>query len=151
MDTRKFRDEDWRLWISLRNVAHKTARIRNDELRKYGISFIQAAIIYIIKNADVPVTPSEISRRMDRERQTITEILNRMQKNGLINRVKDLSQKNQVRIELTDKGREAYRNSSSLTSIHRLLSCLSIEEKHNLKDYLKKIDEVVDRYPDALP
>ena len=150
MEARKFRDDDWQLWILLRNISHKTARIRNDELRKYGISFIQAAIIYIVKNADVPVTPSEISRWMDRERQTITEILNRMQKNGLINRVKDLRQKNQVRIELTDKGEQAYRNSSGLTSIHSILSCLSTNEKHNLKDYLKKIDEVADKHPNDL-
>jgi len=147
MEHRKFAD-DWQLWILLRNVAHKTARIRNGELRKHGISFIQAAVLHIVKTADFPVTPSHISRSMDRERQTVTEILNRMQKNGLINKVKDLSQKNQVRIELTHKGDEAYSYSSGLTSIHLILSCLSAEEKHNLRGYLRKIDDMTDKYSD---
>ena len=146
MEARRFPDDDWQLWITLRNVAHKTARIRNNELRKYGISFIQGAIIYIVKNADVPVTPSEISRLMDREPQTVTEILNRMHKSGLINRVKDLAKRNQVRIELTQKGEEAYSNSSGLASIHKILSCLSTKEKNDLKDCLQKIDKTADEY-----
>ena len=146
METREFRDDDWQLWILLRNVSHKTVRIRNDELRKYGVSFIQAAIIYIIKNSNVPVTPAEISRWTDRERPTVTEILNRMQKNGLIKKVKDLRQKNQVRIELTDKGEQAYSHSSSLVSIHKVLSCLSVEEKQALTDNLNKIDKMADEH-----
>jgi DNA-binding MarR family transcriptional regulator len=150
MEAGKFADDDWQLWITLRNAAHKTARIRNDELRKYGISFIQAAILYIVKNADVPVTPSEISRWMDREPQTITEILNRMHKSGLIHRVKDLAKKNQVRIELTQKGEQAYSNGSSLASIHSILSCLSTSEKQDMKNHLKKIDETADEYSNNL-
>lgn len=129
MIARQYPDDDWRLWILLRDVSHETGKIRNNELRKYGISSIQAAVIYAVKNAKDPVTPSEISRWLDRERATVTEILNRMQNKGLIEKVKDLKQRNQIRIKLTDKGEGIYLKTKELISIHKLFSCFSVEER----------------------
>jgi DNA-binding MarR family transcriptional regulator len=74
--------------------------------RKAGISIPKYAVMQILANADNPVTPSELSRRMIKERHDITTLMRRMNRDGLIDITPNALDRRSVIITLTEKGRE---------------------------------------------
>ena len=66
-----------------------------------------------------------------------------MEKQGLIRRVKDLGRRNLVRIVLTEKGNEAYKNMSECNSINEAFSAIDNESFQQLKSYLRTIRDSV--------
>lgn len=62
--------------------------------------------------------------------------MNRMEKQGLVRKVKDLERKNMIRIVITEKGGQAYQRSREMKDIHKILSCLSPKEHDSLRTYL---------------
>ena len=82
-------DKDYELWVLFHQTCDAMARARVAELRESGISRIQAAALFVIKTLKVPATPAEISRWLFREPHTVSGLLDRMQKQGLVRKVKD--------------------------------------------------------------
>ncbi len=62
-----------------------------------------------------------------------------MEKQALVKRVKDLKRKNQVRIQLTSKGKKAYEQQSQTGVINEILSSLSQTERANMSAYMEKL------------
>ena len=62
-----------------------------------------------------------------------------MEKDGLIQRIKDLRKKSMVRLQLTKKGLEIHLKTTNFGSIHSALSVLSEEERVQLKKVLEKV------------
>ena len=57
----------------------------------------------------------------------------------MLKKVRDLDRKNLVRIELTEKGSEAYSQAIKRDSIHKIMSALSDEERRQFSTMLKTI------------
>lgn len=132
-------DKDYNLWVLLRQTRDAMSKARERELEKYGISSIQAAVLFTIQAIGTEATPAEISRRLMREPHSVSGLLNRMQKQGFIRRVKDLPRRNMVRVVMTEKGEEAYRQSTKRFSMHETISVLSEEERSQLWNLLEKL------------
>jgi DNA-binding MarR family transcriptional regulator len=60
------------------------------------------ALLQLIKNGDLTI--SELSNRMFLACSTITDLIDRMEKNGLVERVRDTRDRRVVRIRVLDKG-----------------------------------------------
>ena len=138
-ETETARDLDGELGWVLGQAAHAMVRAREDELRKAGITSVQAAILYIAKVLKEPVTTAILSRWLLRERHTIWGVLARMEKQGLVKKVRDLPRKDVVRVTLTDKGEKAYARSSEGKAIRNIMSCLSPEERDILRAYVERL------------
>ena len=80
--------------------------------------------------------PAEIARWMLREPQTITSIINRMVKKGLIRKTRDARRKNVIRLSLTEKGEKAYELSIKRESFHRIMSTLTEGKRQMLHEIL---------------
>ncbi|MBL7120252.1 MAG: MarR family transcriptional regulator [Dehalococcoidia bacterium] len=133
-------DQDFELWALLHQVRDAVAKARENELRQADISMIKAAVLFFVKNMNGPATPAQISRYLFREPHTISGLLDRMESQGLVRRVRDLQRKNLVRIEVTEKGEEAYRKSrEGRKAISKIMSTLSEEEHANLRSYLERL------------
>ena len=132
-------DPEYELWVLLHQACDAMIRARENELRKFGISRMQAAVLFIIKAIDGQATPAEISRWPFREPHTVFGLLKRMEKHGLVRRVKDLERKNMIRVTITEKGEEACRQSRDMKVIRTILSGLSPEQRDNLKPYLETL------------
>ena len=70
---------------------------------------------------------------------TISGLVGRLLRNGLVNRAKVPGKKNMMEITLTEKGKKAYQDSLKMESIHEILSCLSEEERKQLYATLQKL------------
>jgi MarR family transcriptional regulator for hemolysin len=100
----KCADESFNLWWLLDQTRHLLFRARQKELDGYNISVRQAAVLFVVEATGEQATPVEISRRLLRRHHTITGILSRMEKEGLVRKTKDLERKNLIRVSLTEKG-----------------------------------------------
>jgi len=127
------------IWILLNQAQHAAERASETEMRQLGIPKMHAEVLSLIKNTEGPVTPADIARLLFREPHTISGLLNRMEKQGLVKRIKDLKRKNLVRVAITDRGERAHRKMADAEVIHEVLSGLTAKEQEELKRYLDKI------------
>lgn len=132
-------DRDFKLWVLLhqtRDAVHKSAE---KELRRFGLSPMEAALLFAVHAIGERATPAEISRWLFRESHSVSGLLDRMEKKGLVKRSKDLERKNLVRISLTDKSADFCRTYAEMKVIDRILGALSQEERKRLAAYLKRL------------
>ena len=132
-------DQDYRLWVLLNQVRDAVLRARQKELNQYNISASQAAVLLVIEAIGPKATPAEISRRVFRKPHSVSGILSRMEKKGLVRRLKDLDRKNLTRVVFTEKGREAYYQSTKRESIRQIMSSLPEEERKQLTSSLQTL------------
>lgn len=135
-------DRDYNLWVLLHQTRDATYNAREKELRQYGISLMEAAVLFIIQAIGDEATPAEISRWLFRKQHSVTALLVRMEKRGLVKKTRDLARKNMVRVTITEKGTQAYSNSANRDSIHKIMSTLSEEEHGQLSASLLKVRDV---------
>ena len=114
-------------------------KARQKELDQHKISATASTALSVIQSIGSRATPSEISRRLFREPHSTSGLLNRMEKAGLVTKTKDLDRKNLVRVELTDKGYEAYYQSMRQESIQKIVSSLSEKECQQLRSFLQTL------------
>lgn len=106
-------------------LLHKT---QAKELTPFGISPEELATMKVIHHIGDGATPGKISRHLFTEAHSTSELLVRMEKKKLVTRTHDLEKKNWVRVALTPKGDEIYRQTVKLQPCRKILSCLSREE-----------------------
>lgn len=146
MDNHFTTDQYYAYWVLLEQTYHTLFQAREQELRSIGISTIKAAVLSVIKTIDGPATPTEISRWIRREPHSVSELLNRMVKKGLIKKIKDMKKKNQVRIDMTEQGEDIYQKLRDLKSFRDIISCLSSDEQENLWEYLRAVRNEAVKY-----
>lgn len=134
-----FEDKDYTLWWLLFQAQDTLFKAREKELRQYGISPEEAAVLFIVRCLDNQAIPSEISRWLFRRPHTVSGILSRMEKKRLVSKTKDLPKKNQIRVSLTDKGEQACDQATKIESIRQIMSSLSEQERQQLSSRLKTL------------
>ena len=132
-------DRDQDLYSILLMARSLVFRAREIELEEIDMTPEQTAILFFVRIMKDRATPAEISRAVIRQPHTVSSIVDRMEKKGLVEKVKDLSYKNMVRIKITDKGEEMYRRSTKRRAIHNILSVLNDEERSQLNNSLEKL------------
>lgn len=144
MNSKQSQDHNFKTWLLLAQTRRAMFRARSERLFKFGISSRQAATMFMIVTLGEKATPSELARCLFREPHSVSELVDRMEKAGLVKRVSDLAKRNLVRIELTGKGRDIYEHSVSEEPVHRIMASLSNEEHEQLRAILGKLwDEAV--------
>ncbi len=127
------------LWTVLHQARDAIFKFREKELQKIGISTAIAEVLFTIEDIGYRATPTEISSHLVREFHSVSSILSRMEKKGLVKKVNDLERKNLVRIYITDEGKQVYHEARKRESILNILSCLSETEVMQLALPLKKL------------
>lgn len=84
------------------------------------------------------MTIGALSQKMNLACSTITDLIDRMEKNGVVERVRDERDRRVVRIHLLEKGRQIIEEvmGTRRKYLAEILSHLSEEEAHQIKKYL---------------
>jgi DNA-binding MarR family transcriptional regulator len=150
MDAEQYDEKDFSLWTLIIQTRDVLARVREDELNKYGITLVETRALYLLNELGDQGTPAEMSRHLFREHNTTIALLNRMQKKGLITKNRDPENRNIWRITTTKRGKEAYKNSLIRESIHDIFSILSEDELDKMIACLVKLcDQAFAYIPDV--
>jgi DNA-binding MarR family transcriptional regulator len=131
--------ESYRLFSLLRQTADSVLKAREAELKKYNISPEQAAALVCIRSLDNKATPAELSRWLFRKRNSITILLNRMHKLGLISKNINKDRKNSITIRLTKKGYDAYQKSIEFLAFRSIIEVLPEGKRKQLWQLLQTI------------
>ena len=126
-------------WIMLGQTQRAMFRARQKGLSPFDISPEQSATLVVIETLGDKATPTEIARCIFREPSTVSELLNRMEKKGLLSKAANSKKKNSVKVQLTPKGKEVFKNSLQQETINDIMSSLSESEHQQLRLILEKI------------
>jgi DNA-binding MarR family transcriptional regulator len=127
----------FRIILVMGNTGDALTKLRERELRKYGVTPEQAGALICIHLLNNNATPSDLSKWLFREANTLTYLLKRMQNNGLIEKKIDSKKKSLSRISLTEKGYKAYAHAIEFNSIAFISQVLSKENRNQLWSLLK--------------
>jgi len=131
-----------RFWVLIGQVNHGLYRARTNELRPLGIPMMHSEALWALKVLGRPASPAEIGRMLSRRHQTVSQLLRRMEKQGLVELGKSPHKRGQLEVKLTARGEEvvslAWENEKVVAEI---LSSLSPEEQSNLMTYLERLRE----------
>jgi DNA-binding MarR family transcriptional regulator len=138
-DDRDFQaDEFFRLFVLVAQTRDAILRARQVEYEPYGVSNERRSLLWVIQSYGGQATPTEISRRFLRELQSITEMLKRMEKDGLVTSHSCSGRSRKV-VRLTDKGSETLKQSLHNETDERIFSILTPDERDQLAASLIKL------------
>ena len=134
-----YSDRDFELWVLLAQTREAMFNSRKKELSKYSITPRESAVLNFVQTLGDRATPAEIARWLLREPHSISELLDRMEKRGLLKKDRDLNRRNVIRVSVTERGLEMHHQSLKRKFIHKIMFSLSDEESQQLRVYLEKL------------
>ena len=119
------------------------ARYLEVELKRYEVSLIRFNIMSALFKNGGEMMPSEIAESVFREKNSITAVLNTLEKQGVIRRQPSENDRRCVRVVITDKGwNEANRLAPIAQEMSRkALSCLEKERVEELVETMRTVRE----------
>ena len=139
MHTVSSEDKLFNLWLLLLKTRRVLYRAREKELIPYDITPEQGEILYINRTKGGNISQTEIARLMARESHTISGIIQRMEKKGLVKKVQDLKSKNTKKLHTTKKGNQVLKRVDERVTIRNIISALTEEECSQLWSLLEKL------------
>ena len=134
----KKNDPEINLYILLDQTRDLVTNAVELELKHLRMTQPQVKVLTMLSREDRPVTLDELANWTLKEFNSVSTLINRMEKKGLVRKIKkdgDLK----TYIALTEKGSDLYHKQVTERSIHLILNELSQEEKKQLKDLLMKV------------
>lgn len=126
----------------IKSVYREMERRKNITLNKHGVTGTQSDIVeYLLENKDKEIYQRDLEKLFNQSNPSMTGILNRLEKNGLIFRKVSSKDSRYKQIKLTEKTYEivADLKKDLLTFNNNYNKMLSESEKEELINLLKKL------------
>ena len=129
-----------RLWLLLRRVGDTLVRCQELLFSKYGLTNEQWGVLTAIK-ARGPLRPSDLAVILERTPNSMSMLIDRMVKAGLVRRTRDRKDRRVVTVAITEKGKTLVDPAipAGWEFIHEVLSPLSDDEQRDLADLLEVV------------
>jgi DNA-binding MarR family transcriptional regulator len=131
-------DVDFALWRFLDQTRYMIFRQREKELLGLDVTPEQAHVLDILQVSHGVTTINEIVRLTQRKHNSISTLIDRMSKQGLVTKMRIKQDKRAFKIVLTDKGSQVFYKIPK-ESVKKAFSCLSDNEKGQLRSYLDRL------------
>jgi len=130
----KFENLDKGAWILLRQAYNLVLKCEDRVFSEHELTTEQHTVLMAIKNISGPVRITDIARWLDRSVNSVSMIIDRMVKAGLVKRTRDRKDRRTVFVTMTSKAEEAYvpATAAGWGLIQEILSPLSDEDKRTL-------------------
>jgi len=139
----KFESENTvlRVWLLLHRVRDALALCEDSILAEYGITTEQFAVLAAVRSRGGSLRPTDLASILERSPNSVSMLVDRMVKAGLVKRTRDRADRRVVNVTLTGKGQNAVEPATPAAweSIQRILSPLSDEEKRTLAGLLETV------------
>ena len=119
-----------RAWILLRQAYNLVLKCEDRLFSEYKLTTEQHSVLMVIKHIEDPVKVTDVARWLDRSVNSVSMIIDRMVKAGLVIRRRDLPDRRAVRLTITSKAEEAFvpATMAGWELIQEILSSLSDED-----------------------
>jgi DNA-binding MarR family transcriptional regulator len=131
MEKSPFLDEYYQLWLLLSQTSSAIFKLRHKKVGRY-LHPSQAAALVTIWALDGQVTPAALSRHLFLEPNSVSELIIRMERKGLVTKNRDKKRGNIVRLSITEKGRKLCSQIMGQDLIRHVMSSLPDEQREQL-------------------
>lgn len=129
------------LVVFLVRVARVMEERVDGSLAEIGLSAAKLAVLSQLVANDAPLPLGELATRLSCVRSNVTQLIDRMEADGLVRRVDDPNDRRAVHAKLTDDGRARHREGTSRIAAleERLTEQLGDDERESLRALLTKL------------
>jgi DNA-binding MarR family transcriptional regulator len=130
-----------RLWSLLHRVRDVLMRCEDERFGHYGITSEQFGVLVTLKYIGESARPTDIARWIGRSPNSVSMILDRMAKAGLVRRVRSRKDRREVTVIMTSKAESALKPAAKagLEFIQKVMSPLLDEDLSTLIQLLEII------------
>lgn len=133
---------DNQLCFRLYTAARLTMGVYHCHLDSMGITYPQYLVLIVLWEKDKqPVC--DLCKRLLLETNTVTPLLQRMEKAGLLTRTRGKEDSRQRIVSLTDKGREMEKKAAEIHDILRREITLNLGEEENFTQMIPTLDKLI--------
>jgi len=139
-----------RLWFVIHRTHEMLKMCEDRVFLEYKLTTEQYAVLVTIKYLDDPVRPTDVARWLGRSPNSISMMVDRMAKAGLLRRVRDRKDRREVRLVITSKGETALKPATlaGWEFIQKILSQVSHDDRHTLMRLLDTLQYEAATYLD---
>jgi len=132
---------DMKLWLLMHRVRDALVLCEDSILREYGLTMEQFAVLAAVKSRGGSLRPTDLAFILERSANSVSMLVDRMVKAGLVKRTRDRRDRRVVRVSLTNKGENALKPSTPAVweFIQKILSPLSYKDKHTIASLLETV------------
>jgi len=129
-----------RLWLLFRRVGDALGLCQDLVYSQYGITTEQFGVLASIRSRG-PLRPIDLASILDRSPNSMSMIVDRMVKAGLVRRTRDRKDRRTVFVSMTDRGKEAVEPAipAGWEFLHKIVSPLSYDDQRALADMLETV------------
>lgn len=129
------------LWLLLHRTADVLARCEDSVFSEYGLTTEQFTVLAAVKGTGGPLRPVDLASLMERSPNSMSMLVDRMVKAGLVRRTRDRKDRRAVKVTLTSKGENALEPATPAgwELVKRILSPLAEKDKHTLASLLEAV------------
>jgi DNA-binding MarR family transcriptional regulator len=130
---------DMKLWLLMHRVRDALVLCEDSILREYGITMEQFSVLGAVKLGGGSLRPTDLASILERSPNSVSMLVDRMVKAGLVKRTRDRSDRRVVHVSLTGKGENALKPAAPAAweFVQKILSQLSYKDKHALASQLE--------------
>jgi DNA-binding MarR family transcriptional regulator len=129
-----------RIRLLLRQVGYTLSRCQDSLYSKYGLSSEQFGVLASIKSRG-PLRPCDLAVILERTPNSMSMLIDRMVKAGLVRRTRDRKDRRVVTVSSTDKGKTAVEPAimAGWELIHEILAPVSYDAQRALANTLETV------------
>jgi DNA-binding MarR family transcriptional regulator len=127
-----------RPWRQIYQTASVLKQHEDQMLKQYGLTAEKLGVLTVMAYLDGTARVTDIARWLERSPNSVSMIVERMVKAGLVRRTRDKVDRRVVHVSATSKGQDAFRRAypAMIEFIRRFLQPLSHEEMNTVSDLL---------------
>jgi DNA-binding MarR family transcriptional regulator len=120
-----------RVWFITHRTRDALSKCEDRVFAKYGLTSEQYSVLATMKSLKEPVRITDVARWLERSTNSVSMIIDRMVKGGLVRRVRDRIDRRAVRLIITPKAETALKPATlaALDFVEEVTSPLSREDK----------------------
>jgi DNA-binding MarR family transcriptional regulator len=130
-----------RVWLLMHRVRDMLVLCEDSVFVKYGLTTEQFGVLAAVKSRGGSLRPTDLALILERSPNSISMIVDRMVKAGLVKRARDRRDRRVVNVSLTSKGENALKPATPAgwDFIQKILSPLSDKDKQILASLLERV------------
>ena len=134
------------LWNLIGKTRHQIYLARQKELNEHNIAVRQAYVLRTINALGPKATIYEVAKIIERKVPVVSRQTADLERDGLINRIKDKPKSNLFRLELTQKSLDMVKVSDQSKLLDTIFEFLSKEDRKKMEAVLNQILVNLDEY-----
>lgn len=128
------------LWVKLARSSSLFSKLSARDIDRYGVTQPQFSVLEALGHLG-PLTIGEIGKKMLVTGGCMTVIIDNLERDGLVERIRSTEDRRVIKVGLTGKGNELFQRifRQHAARITELASVLNEQEQRQLSDLLKKL------------